>query len=97
MAVAGQVDLFDLIGERPPVTIPPFTVWTSSADYQHGKWCCGWCGSRNLTGEGCGGGAGRGPGDAPWYTWDYCNTCAGLYGHPDPHRPDYPIRIGVRA
>jgi len=92
-AMAGQVDVFDILGERPPVTIPPFTVWTSS----RASIACGWCGSRNLTGEGCGGGAGRGPGNAPWYTWDYCNTCATKYGRPEPHRPGYPIRIGVRA
>jgi len=97
-ALKGQADLFDLLVEWPPVTIPPFTVWTSSKDYPRKSWCCGWCGSKNLTGEGCGGGAGRGPGaGSPWYCWNYCGTCANLYGRPEPHRPGYPVTIGQPA
>lgn len=97
MTITGQLDLFELIDEKPPVVIPPFTVWTSTDDYPHGTWCCGWCGSKSLTAEGSGGGGGAGPGDAPWYCWNFCGPCVAKYGHPEPHKPGYPIRIGVPA
>lgn len=81
----GQVDLFDLIDERPPV--PPFTVWTC---VWAGDLRCGWCGGKGFQG----GGACRNPrnDDEPFF-YQYCRKCYEAYGDPHVRRLDSVINI----
>lgn len=81
----GQIDIFDLIEDKPPV--PPFTVHTCVwSDSQS----CGWCGKNG----GDGGGAGRNPRNEsePFY-WAYCQTCRNKYGYPRLRDLDFPVNI----
>jgi len=75
--IAGQLDILDLLTESlPTATQPIFKVHPTG---WHGRPKCGWCGSHSTIG----GGACRHPLNRDLSIgYDYCQKCAGSYGHP---------------
>mgnify|MGYP006188965803 CR=1 FL=1 len=78
---AGQVDIFEALGEAAPQ--PPFTVYTGPLRYSTGENTnrCGWCHRKVFP---LGGEAAPASGDRPAYVCTYCESCHKKYGHPRP-------------
>lgn len=78
--IDGQIDIFEALGETPPMLpVPVFTVYTSPYDQR-----CGWCGNPGFLG----GGAHRNPSDPDQSVFfQYCTGCQRKYGHPKTYTP----------
>lgn len=71
----GQLDMFDLLSDKPPA--PPFTVYPGQHEL------CSWCGEKKYL---TGGGIHHDTSNKPW-SYAFCDPCKEQHGWPHEGQP----------